>query len=128
MEIASPVIPGEDHEERIIAKDQPQYLPLPVIELGGGVMIARWTLNEEERRVVAETGNIYMIMLTFNNPVMPHTLFVEKPNIAKLKEHYGRTNDPSQGNKAIVSNNEEDKDKSTAKPNSETANRIKPEF
>ena len=31
MKIASPVIPDEEHEERIIAKDQPQYLPLPVI-------------------------------------------------------------------------------------------------
>lgn len=88
MEIASPVVPNEEHEERIIAKDQPQYLPLPVIELGKGVMLARWTLNEAERRIVAETGNIFMLMWTFNTPVMPHRLFVERPNIALLKDRF----------------------------------------
>ncbi len=85
MKIASPVIPDEEHEERIIAKDQPQYLPLPVIELGKGIMLARWTLSEEEKRIVVETGNIYITMWTFNNPVMPYRLQVEKPNIEQLK-------------------------------------------
>jgi hypothetical protein len=88
MEIASPVIPGEVHEERIIAKDQPQYLPLPVIELGKGVMVARWTLSEVERRIVAETGDVYIMMWTFNTPVMPHRLQVEKPNIQQLKDQF----------------------------------------
>ena len=88
MKIASPVVPNEEHEERIIAKDQPQYLPLPVIEIGNGVMIARWTLSEEEKRIVMQTGDIYIRMHTFNNPVMPHSLFVEKPNIERMKEIY----------------------------------------
>lgn len=80
MKPVSPVIPGENHQEVIVAEHQDEYQNLPSIQLRDGIL-CRWELSEEEKQIVAETGSIYLQLLTFGQPVQPHLLFVEKPEL-----------------------------------------------
>jgi hypothetical protein len=92
MKIAETVIPGESNGEEDLTRGNEKYLPLPAIRLGKGVWLSRWTLSEEERRIVAETGDIYMRMHAVDGDelVMPHRLFVEKPSVEQLKSQFNK--------------------------------------
>lgn len=79
MQAVSPVMPGENFEEIVIAKDQPEYLPLPAIDCGNGIILCRFELSEEEKHTVAETGSVWLFMHTFGKPVTPISLQVEQP-------------------------------------------------
>jgi hypothetical protein len=61
----------------IIAKDQPQYMPMPVWRLSGdiqGRIICCWKLTFWERIWLLFTGKIWHHILTFNDPVQPQLL------------------------------------------------------
>lgn len=51
MKPVSPVIPGLESYEILLAKDQPQYQPLPTLVVEGDErrMISRWEFTGEER-------------------------------------------------------------------------------
>lgn len=75
-------LPCGTFEAVTYAKDQPPYLPLPVIRLldDGGMVISRWRLTWRERIRVLFTGNLFLSQLTFNaplQPIKPHTTFAE---------------------------------------------------
>lgn len=58
----------------IIAKDQPQYIPLPaelVAGPKGAVVLTRWTFTSEERARIAAGMDLYLSVLTFDNPLQP---------------------------------------------------------
>ncbi len=102
MNIGETVIPNEDNEEEDLTRCNPNFLPLPAVRLSKGIWLARWTLNEAERKIVAETGDIYIRMTATNGDelISPHKLFVETPNIRQLKEHYAETNKSTVNNKS----------------------------
>lgn len=77
----SPVIPNENHKEIIIAEHQDEYGNLPSIRLADGSILTRWKLSDEEKAVVVETGDVYLIMQTFGKPVTPVQLIAERPNV-----------------------------------------------
>jgi hypothetical protein len=108
MEIGDTVIPNEDNEEEDLSRCSPFYLPLPAIRLGRGQWLARWTLNSSERKIVAETGDIYILLGATDGDelVSGHRLFVEKPNIQQLKEYYGETYKPRQVIQTEISKDE----------------------
>lgn len=81
MKPVSPVIPGENLDETVVAENQPEYENLPVVVCGGGVILSRWELSEEEKRTVQETGSVWLFMHTFGKPVTPVSLQVEKPQV-----------------------------------------------
>src|SRR5580765_4169029 len=56
------------HRILVLGKDQPQYQPLPVIQLEGptGRTISRWVLTDGERTAIAAGADIYLEQLTFN--------------------------------------------------------------
>lgn len=81
MKPISPVIPNEKHNEIIVAEKQDEYQNLPSIRLADQSVLTRWKLTERERQIVAETGDIYLIMQTFGKPVTPVKMQVEKPAI-----------------------------------------------
>ena len=81
MKPISPVIPGETHNEVIVAENQDEYQNLPSIQLQDGSILTRWKLTDEEKAIIAETGDIYLIMWTGGKPVSPVLLMVEKPKI-----------------------------------------------
>ena len=63
---------------------QPQYKPLPVLLFPDGQVISCWQLNDEEKARVAETGQIWLSQLTFNRPLQPVFMTVEKTDLIKL--------------------------------------------
>ncbi|MGQ0836345.1 MAG: hypothetical protein ACT4O5_15775 [Gammaproteobacteria bacterium] len=65
------------------AKDQPQYNPLPAYRFGDteGRIACCWSLSWRERLRVLFTGRIWHQVLTFNHPLQPQLLTVEKPEL-----------------------------------------------
>jgi len=55
----------------IYAKDQPEYLPLPVMKLEDGTVISCWELTEEDVKMIIETKKVYVSQLTFHQPLQP---------------------------------------------------------
>lgn len=73
MKPISPVIKGYEDIEIVFAKDQPEYLPLPVLRLHGPEkpMMSRWSLDEEERKRIAEGADILMTQYIFEDLYHP---------------------------------------------------------
>ena len=65
----------------VIAKDQPEYMPLAAVCLPGGEIATRWVMTEEERRLVAETGEIYLVVMTFGGDLQPVMVMADAPEI-----------------------------------------------
>lgn len=69
----------------VFAKNQPEYLPLPahVKEGPAGQITCCWQLKWSERLKVLWTGVIWHNVLTFNNPLQPQLLMVDKPKFTE---------------------------------------------
>lgn len=67
----------------VIAKDQPQYLPLPAHQFldSEGKIACCWKLSWRERLRVLATGKIWHQILTFHQPLQPQLLTVDKPSM-----------------------------------------------
>ena len=71
----------------IIAKDQPQYIPLPAYRFSDskgrakGRIACCWELSLTERLHVLFSGRIWHQILTFNMPLQPQLLTVKKPEM-----------------------------------------------
>lgn len=65
----------------VIAKNQPEYRPLPAHRFGDaqGRIACCWRLSFLERVRVLFTGIIWHEILTFNQPLQPQLLSIEKP-------------------------------------------------
>jgi len=62
------------HEHVVLAKDQPQYLPLPIVRFlqdRQGRVISRWTLTDDERIAIAAGADLFIEQLTFNDDLQP---------------------------------------------------------
>lgn len=65
-----------------IAKDQPQYFPLPahiVVGDTNGRAIFCWKLSFKERFKLLFSGRIWHHVLTFNGPLQPQLLEINSP-------------------------------------------------
>jgi hypothetical protein len=65
----------------VYAKDQKEYLPLPVYKTKDGEVTSCWKFSFFERIKILFTGKVYLTLLTFNNPLQPQiikTSFFEK--------------------------------------------------
>ena len=60
------------------AENQPEYLPLPAHKTVDGIVTSCWRLDFFERLKVVLTGKIYLQMLTFNRPLQPSRMSVNK--------------------------------------------------
>jgi len=67
----------------VIAKNQAEYLPLPAHRFGDdeGRIACCWKLTLLERIKILFTGRIWHQVLTFNDPLQPQLLTVEKPEM-----------------------------------------------
>lgn len=65
----------------VIAKDQPEYNPLPAYQHkdSKGRITCCWSLTFLERVKLLFTGKIWHDILTFNNPLQPQLLQINKP-------------------------------------------------
>ena len=81
MKPVSPIIPGVKLPETVYAKDQPEYQPLPAHKSDDGTVLTRWKLSFKERLKVLFYGDVYLWLSTFNKPLQPVMLQVEKPEV-----------------------------------------------
>jgi hypothetical protein len=63
----------------VIAKDQPEYRPLPAHVAPNGMVTFCWKLSLLMRLRVLFTGKLWHQVLTFNTPLQPQSLLVKKP-------------------------------------------------
>ena len=67
----------------VIAKDQPQYHPLPAYRYKDdpeGRIVCCWELTWKERFAVLFGGVLWHHILTFNHPLQPQLLTLDKPD------------------------------------------------
>lgn len=83
MKAVSPVVPGIDFKEHIVAEHQDEYENLPVVHIGEGVLLSRWELTDEEKQFVAEHGYIHLYQWGGNQPLTPVLLEAKRPTIGK---------------------------------------------
>ena len=69
----------------VIAEDQPQYEPLPVLRFEDGRQISCWRLSLWERIKILFTGNLWCEVLTFKQPLQPLYFTVEKAELLKYQ-------------------------------------------
>ena len=81
------MIPMEFPEHNIvIAKDQPEYLPLPCYQ-DDRVTVSKWKLSWGERFTMFFTGTLWFSQLNFGRPLQPQLPSVTKPiHLAKVNE------------------------------------------
>ncbi len=67
----------------IIAKDQPEYRPLPAHQHRDeyGTITFCWKLNWRDRIKVFMTGKLWHQVLTFNHAIQPQMLLTDKPEM-----------------------------------------------
>lgn len=65
----------------VLAKDQPEYEPLPALILQGreGIVVTCWKLSFWERLVVLFTGRIWCQQMTFKQGFQPQLPSVTQP-------------------------------------------------
>ena len=65
----------------VLAKDQPEYQPLPVCRVGDddGTMVSCWRLTWGERLRVLFGGRLWLSQLTFGQPLQPQRIDVVTP-------------------------------------------------
>jgi hypothetical protein len=84
VEAYSPVLPSSpDIPEIVLAKDQPQYHPLPVahVEYSDGVrsMISCYRLTWQERLHILFSGKVWWEQMTFGHPLQPQKMYTREP-------------------------------------------------
>ncbi len=71
------------HQNTVIAKDQPQYMRLPALKIDnpGGEVISCWEMSFKDRLKVLFTGRIWLSLLSFNKPLTPSYLTVNRKEL-----------------------------------------------
>lgn len=65
-----------------IAKNQPEYQPLPALVFEDGKVLTEWAFSEEERAAVAKGENLRLWVWTFGQPLQPVMLNITDERIA----------------------------------------------
>jgi hypothetical protein len=68
----------------VIAKDQPEYLPLPAYRFAAdphGRIACCWRMTWRERLGVLWSGVVWHEILTFGQPLQPQRLSIQKPHM-----------------------------------------------
>lgn len=65
----------------IYAENQREYLPLHAHKTISGVVTSCWKPSFKERINILFGSNIYLRMLTFNKPLQPVILTINKPDL-----------------------------------------------
>lgn len=65
------VVDGLESMEVVYGAGQPDYAPLRALKAPDGRIITRWTLSDRQREAVSRGADIFVSMLTFNEPLQP---------------------------------------------------------
>lgn len=64
----------------VYAENQKEYLPFPVYKRLDGHLTSCWKLSIRERIKILFTGKMWLDILTFNQPLQPLKMSVDKPS------------------------------------------------
>lgn len=79
--------PIEFEEQNVVfAKDQKEYQPLPALKFEDGTVVTCWKLSWKEVIKLVFTRKVWHAMLTFNKPLQPTLLTVNKEELFKTNE------------------------------------------
>jgi hypothetical protein len=83
MTPVSPVMPQSTLPEFTLAKDQPEYTPLPAVQIRNdlGTIVTRWRLSEVDRYRIAHGADITLQQLTFGGNFQPVNLQVTEQHL-----------------------------------------------
>jgi hypothetical protein len=65
----------------VCGKDQPQYLPLPALQMDDGILLICWKLSVKERLKLLFTGKLWHYISTYGHPLQPVILTTEWPEL-----------------------------------------------
>lgn len=71
------------HQNIVFAEHQPEYQPLPALKLDGpeGHVISCWRMSLKERLWVLFSGRIWVGLMSFNKPLTPSYLSVDRKEL-----------------------------------------------
>lgn len=81
MRFVSPVVPGAELEEVELAKGQPEFETLPVVNCGFGVLLCRAELDDAEIEEIQRSRSIYLFQVTGGGKPNPIILDVWRPDV-----------------------------------------------
>ena len=74
--------PIEFKEQNVVyGKDQKQYMPLPALKFESGMVVTCWKLSWKEVIKLLFTRKVWLAMLTFNQPLQPTFLTLNKKEL-----------------------------------------------
>ena len=83
MRAVSPVKPGFEDLEIKVAEHQPQYLTLPALPCGAGVLLTRWEFEEGELEAFERGQPVHLhVMHGPGGTARPHRLEAKEPEEA----------------------------------------------
>lgn len=65
----------------VYGEGQPEYKPLPAHKTKEWQAIFCFELDEAERKKIAETGELWVSLLTFNQPLQPIFITINKSDL-----------------------------------------------
>lgn len=76
------------HQNVVFAKDQPEYQPLPALRIDSpqGEVISCWKMGFKERIKVLFTGVIWVSLMSFNKPLTPSYIAVNRTEVYSVPE------------------------------------------
>lgn len=83
MKPISPVVAGFEKFETVYGADQPEFIPLPALRTSTAeaVIFSRWRLSWRERLRVLCRGDVFLLVMTFGNPLQPTLVSTEAPKL-----------------------------------------------
>jgi hypothetical protein len=83
----SPVLDGMP--EVLFAKDQQEYMPLPAVLCADShrTVITKWRLSFVERIKILFRGSLFHHQFSFDKPLQPIYISIEKPNLSLVPVH-----------------------------------------
>ena len=70
----------------VYGKDQKEYMPLPALKFDDGTVVTCWKLSWKEVIKLVFTRKVWHSILTFNNPLQPTLLTVNKEELFKTSK------------------------------------------
>lgn len=74
------------HQNVVFAKDQSPYRPLPALKMDGpeGYVVSCWKMSLKERIKVLFTGRVWLSLMSFNGPLTPSFMSVNRKDVYEL--------------------------------------------
>ena len=71
------------HQNVVFAERQTEYSPLPALKIDShqGEVISCWKMNFKERVIVLFTGKVWLSLMSFNKPLTPSFMSVERKKV-----------------------------------------------